>query len=62
MLDSSWSPLLPPRDHVELMMLGQQWEDDEITENSRLASMVTLTEEHNGLSVYVPDGLPDDCP
>ncbi|GMI47352.1 hypothetical protein TrCOL_g11220 [Triparma columacea] len=47
----------------EEMMLDQYWDEEEISpEASRLASMVKVTKEMDGMSIYIPDGLPDDCP
>ena len=47
----------------EAMMLDQYWDEDEISpEASRLACMVEVTKEMEGMTVFIPDGLPDDCP
>jgi hypothetical protein len=43
-------------------MLEDHWDWDEIFEGSRLASAVTLTKEMNGMTVFVPDRIVDDCP
>ena len=47
---------------IEEQMLEDYWEWDEIYEGSRLASAVVLTKEMNGMTVYVPDRITDDCP
>lgn len=47
---------------IEQQMLEEYWEFDEIYDGSRLASAVTLTKEMNGMTVYVPDRITDDCP
>lgn len=51
-----------PMDWVEERVLKEYWEEDEIFAESRLASQVTLTKEMDGMVVYVPDRLVDDCP
>jgi hypothetical protein len=43
-------------------MLKQYWEDDELYPESRLASVIILTKEMDGMTVYVPDRLVDDIP
>ena len=52
----------PRKTPIEEQMLADYWDWDEIFESSRLASAVTLTKEMDGMSVYVPDRLVDDCP
>lgn len=47
---------------VEKQMLEDYWDWDEIFEGSRLASAVTLTKDMDGMVVYVPDRIVDDCP
>jgi hypothetical protein len=47
---------------IEEQMLEDHWDWDEIFEGSRLASAVTLTKEMNGMTVFVPDRIVDDCP
>jgi hypothetical protein len=47
---------------AESDMIEDYWEWDEIFEGSRLASAITLTPEMNGMTVYVPDRIVDDCP
>lgn len=47
---------------VELQMLEENWDYDEIFEGSRLASVITLTKEMDGMTVYVPDRIVDDIP
>ena len=50
-------------DEAERFMMEQYWEGEDITEGaSRLASMVHLTSEMHNMTVFIPDGLPDDCP
>jgi hypothetical protein len=44
-------------------MLEAYWDDDELVEgSSRLASMVTINKDMDGMVVYVPDRLCDDIP
>eukprot|EP00555_Chaetoceros_dichaeta_P002020 CAMPEP_0198249752 /NCGR_PEP_ID=MMETSP1447-20131203/1164_1 /TAXON_ID=420782 /ORGANISM="Chaetoceros dichaeta, Strain CCMP1751" /LENGTH=186 /DNA_ID=CAMNT_0043934447 /DNA_START=93 /DNA_END=653 /DNA_ORIENTATION=+ len=45
---------------MEERSLGDYWDDDEIFPESRLATQVFLTEEMDGMTVYVPDRLVDD--
>ena len=52
----------PPKNRVEERMLRQYWEDDELYPESRLASVIVLTKEMDGMTVYVPDRLVDDIP
>ena len=47
---------------IEEQMLDDHWNFDEIYEGSRLASAVTLTKAMDGMTVYVPDRIVDDCP
>lgn len=47
---------------IEQQMLEDYWDFDEIFEGSRLASAITLTKEMDGMTVYVPDCIVDDCP
>ena len=51
-----------PITHKELAALGDYWDDDELFPESRLASMVLLTKEMDGMTVYVPDRIVDDIP
>jgi hypothetical protein len=52
----------PPKNITEERMLNQYWEEDELFPESRLASVITLTKEMNGMTVYVPDRIVDDIP
>jgi hypothetical protein len=47
---------------IEQQMLQDHWAFDEIYDKSRLASTVVLTAEMDGMTVYVPDRIIDDCP
>jgi hypothetical protein len=47
---------------VEEQMLDDHWSFDEIYEGSRLASAVKLVKEMDGMTVYIPDRIVDDCP
>ena len=51
-----------PLNAVETQQLEDYWEWDEIYQGSRLASVVTLTKDMDGMTVYVPDRIVDDCP
>ncbi|GFH49497.1 hypothetical protein CTEN210_05973 [Chaetoceros tenuissimus] len=46
----------------EKSALGDYWDEDEIFPESRLACMVTVTKEMDGMTVYVPDRIVDDIP
>lgn len=48
--------------YAEEQQLEDYWDWDEIFDGSRLASVVTLTKEMDGMTVFVPDRLVDDCP
>lgn len=47
---------------VEHQMIQDHWDFDEIYGKSRLASTVVLTPEMDGMTIYVPDRIVDDCP
>jgi hypothetical protein len=47
---------------AEEEMIQDYWDWDEIFEGSRLASVVTLTKEMDGMSIYVPDRIVDNVP
>jgi len=47
---------------AEAQMLEDNWDFDEIFQGSRLASVVRLTKEMDGMTVYVPDRIVDDIP
>jgi len=51
-----------PKTHVEQRMLNDYWDEDELYPESRLACMITLTKEMDGMSVYVPPRIVDDNP
>lgn len=56
---SSYNHVLPEETAAEQEGLGDVWED-EVSKTSRLACMITLRKEHDGMSVYVPDAPPVD--
>ena len=51
-----------PMDESEKKQLRDYWDDDDLYPESRLASQVVVTEQMDGMVVYVPDRLIDDCP
>jgi len=51
-----------PMDYSERRCLEQYWDEDEIYPESRLASQIVLTKEMDGMTVFLPDRLCDDCP
>ncbi len=48
--------------NFQVRALREHWDEDEISESSRLASMIELTKDLDGLVVYMPERVPDDCP
>ncbi|GMH49294.1 hypothetical protein TL16_g00485 [Triparma laevis f. inornata] len=61
-IPSPYHPFLPPRSEDELSNLQAVWDEEEIGAGSRLASSIVVNGEMNGMTVFVPDGVPDDCP
>ena len=51
-----------PPTHAEKRMLEDYWDFDEIFPESRLASMVKLTKDMDGMIIYVPHRLDDSNP
>mmetsp|Transcript_24862 Transcript_24862/g.36778 ORF Transcript_24862/g.36778 Transcript_24862/m.36778 type:complete len:166 (-) Transcript_24862:1393-1890(-) len=51
----------PPMNRVEERMLKAYW-DTELYPESRLASMIPVTKEMDGMTVFVPDRIVDDTP
>ena len=51
-----------PKNQTEERVLAQYWEEDELYPESRLACMITLTKQMDGMVVYVPDRIVDDIP
>ena len=51
-----------PRSERELSLISEYWDDDEVFDESRLACMITITKEMDGMIVYVPDRLVCDIP
>jgi hypothetical protein len=62
LIPKEWMAKLPPRAPQEVSLLETIWDADEITDASRLACMLPLTKELDGMVVYLPDRVPDDCP
>ena len=62
MIPDAWAAKMPPRLDVEVDLLHGVWDKDEVNGSSRLACMVTLTKELDGITVYLPDRVPDDAP
>lgn len=54
------SPFLSPL--LETRMIEDYWDFDEVFPESRLASMMTLTNDMNGMIVYVPPRVDDSNP
>ena len=57
MIPKQWAKAVGKAGPMETMMLDQMWEEDEIKPESRLACMITLVKEMDGMSVYIPPGL-----
>jgi hypothetical protein len=62
LIPKEWMAKCPPRVEQEVTLLATIWDPDEITDASRLACMLPLTKELDGMVVYLPDRVPDDCP
>lgn len=58
-IPSKFNSILPEIPNNEIEGLKGTW-DDEYTVTSRLACMITLGKEHDGLVVFVPDAPPTD--
>jgi hypothetical protein len=58
-IPGKWKSALPFQSAVEIVGLEDFWED-EVTSSSRLACMVKLTKDMEGMVVYIPDGPPTD--
>mmetsp|Transcript_7016 Transcript_7016/g.22922 ORF Transcript_7016/g.22922 Transcript_7016/m.22922 type:complete len:152 (+) Transcript_7016:783-1238(+) len=56
----AWRDGLPPKTAWEQSLLKTYWDDDDLTDASRLASMLTLSKHHDGITIYIPDGIPAD--
>ena len=62
MIPLEWRDKMPAATELELETLGDYWSDDDITASSRLASQVKITSQLEGMTVFVPDGIPADIP
>jgi 2Fe-2S ferredoxin len=51
-VDPEWQPLLPPGSAIEKVMLNNAYD---VTDASRLACQIVLSEQMDGLSVQVVD-------
>lgn len=61
-LHGNGSTTAEPRSERELSLLSDYWDDDEVFDDSRLACMVTVTKDMDGMIVYVPDRIVCDIP
>mmetsp|Transcript_24853 Transcript_24853/g.49470 ORF Transcript_24853/g.49470 Transcript_24853/m.49470 type:complete len:159 (+) Transcript_24853:27-503(+) len=61
-LPPSYVDAVNPRSPEELTQLLSCWDEEEVGDGSRLASEVVVGRGLEGATVYVPDGVPDDCP
>lgn len=62
LISGNGSDTVKPVDWVEERLLKEYWDEDELFPESRLASQLTLNKAMDGMVVYVPDRLVDDCP
>jgi len=50
------------RSEKELSLISEYWDDDEVFDDSRLACMIRVTKEMDGMIVFVPDRIVCDIP
>mmetsp|Transcript_26145 Transcript_26145/g.34354 ORF Transcript_26145/g.34354 Transcript_26145/m.34354 type:complete len:169 (-) Transcript_26145:148-654(-) len=62
MVPGQWAEALPGAKASETNCLNSFYEDEDISPTSRLACQITLTKELNGITVFIPDAPPSDCP
>ena len=62
LIPKEWMAKLPPRVDREVDLLRTIWDEDEISDASRLSCMLPLSKAVDGMVVYMPDRVPDDCP
>lgn len=62
LLTGNGTETLPAVSHLEQRMMEHYWDPDEIYPESRLACVIPLTKEMDGMTVFVPDRLVDDIP
>ena len=55
-----WRPTLPKKTDWEQALLETFWDKEDLNDASRLASQLTLDKSHDGINVYIPDGIPAD--
>eukprot|EP00633_Aureoumbra_lagunensis_P000259 CAMPEP_0197288294 /NCGR_PEP_ID=MMETSP0890-20130614/5306_1 /TAXON_ID=44058 ORGANISM="Aureoumbra lagunensis, Strain CCMP1510" /NCGR_SAMPLE_ID=MMETSP0890 /ASSEMBLY_ACC=CAM_ASM_000533 /LENGTH=102 /DNA_ID=CAMNT_0042758887 /DNA_START=225 /DNA_END=533 /DNA_ORIENTATION=- len=56
----AWHSTLPPKTDYEQNLLESFWDSNDLTDASRLASLIKLDKRHDGIQVYIPDGIPAD--
>ena len=56
------SDSVPKRTDRELSLISEYWDDDEVFDESRLACMINVTKDMDGMIVFVPDRLAYDIP
>eukprot|EP00588_Corethron_pennatum_P013595 CAMPEP_0194266368 /NCGR_PEP_ID=MMETSP0169-20130528/1299_1 /TAXON_ID=218684 /ORGANISM="Corethron pennatum, Strain L29A3" /LENGTH=186 /DNA_ID=CAMNT_0039007035 /DNA_START=64 /DNA_END=624 /DNA_ORIENTATION=+ len=65
LLPGKWYSLVEeegyPKSEGENDALQQYWDDEDLTESSRLASQIILTPNMEGINVFIPDGVAHDC-
>ena len=61
-LPPAYHAAVNPRSPEEVECLEGCWDAEEIGVGSRLASQVRVSEGLDGATIYVPDGVPDNCP
>jgi len=56
----AWRATLADKTPWEQEMLETYWDSEDLNDASRLASQLTLSKQHDGIQVYIPDGIPTD--
>ena len=57
----AWRKTLPEKTPWEQELLELYWDTEDLNDSSRLASQLTLEKAHDGIQVYIPDGIPVDA-
>jgi len=62
MVPAQWNERLPAPRASETSCLNSFYDEEDISQTSRLACQITLTKDLEGLTVFIPDAPPSDCP
>eukprot|EP00615_Pteridomonas_danica_P013238 CAMPEP_0114358280 /NCGR_PEP_ID=MMETSP0101-20121206/22193_1 /TAXON_ID=38822 ORGANISM="Pteridomonas danica, Strain PT" /NCGR_SAMPLE_ID=MMETSP0101 /ASSEMBLY_ACC=CAM_ASM_000211 /LENGTH=146 /DNA_ID=CAMNT_0001501333 /DNA_START=56 /DNA_END=496 /DNA_ORIENTATION=- len=60
-IPKEWLAKIPPRSEREEELLEVVWTEDGFNDSSRLSQAVTLTKELDGILVYLPSPVDDEC-